>query len=194
MIDYKKYFSRLKSTIFKSKRNVAIFIGILGIVLIILSSFSGKNTSNSRTNSRSALADTSEDYADSVEKKLEGIISDMLGGTKVQVLVTLDTSAEYIYASETKTDTGISEDRESQKNQQNDSNEKSYVVMKDADGNETALVVCKIMPEIRGVVVVCESGQTDAVAAAVRLAVKSALNIDESKICIIGRYNQKGER
>ena len=110
------------------------------------------------------------------------------------MLVTLDTSAEYIYASETKTDTGISEDRESQKNQQNDSNEKSYVVMKDADGNETALVVCKIMPEIRGVVVVCESGQTDAVAAAVRLAVKSALNIDESKICIIGRYNQKGER
>lgn len=188
MIDYKEYLKRFREQIFKSKINIAVLFGIIGIALIFISGFFDREDNSENIPKRVDLQESSEVYAESVEKKLESIISDMLGGTEVQVLVTLDSSEEYVYASETKTDVGMTEDKGSQKNEQNDSNEKSYVVMKDADGNETALVVCKIMPEIRGVVIVCESGQTDTVAAAVRLAVKSALNIDESKICIIGRY------
>lgn len=187
MQTFKEVLIKLKEIIFKSKINIVVIIGVIGIVLIFLS-----NLLDANKNNRVSFTDTSEsitdDYSDNIERKLESVISDMLGGTEVQVLVTLESSAEYIYANETKTDVGVTEDRESQKNQQSDSNEKKYVLMKDSDGNEKALVVCKKMPEVRGVVVVCESGQTEAVAAAVRLAVKSALQVDENKICIIGRY------
>ena len=188
MNDIKIKFQDIKEKIFSSKLNVAFLLGLVGIILIFISGVFGDSSSKKQEDKFTDIEELSEKYVNSIENKLESIISDMLGGTKVQVLVTLDSSAEYIYASETKTDVGVSEDKESQRNEQNDSNEKSYVLMKDADGNEAALVVCKMMPEIRGVVIVCESGQTDAVAAAVRLAVKSALNIDENKICIIGRH------
>ena len=187
MLTFKDFVNKLKETIFKSKLNIVVIIGLLGVLLIFISNLfdSKKNNTVNYINASEILTDN---YADEIEEKLENVISDMLGGTKVQVLVTLESSAEYIYANETKTDIGVTEDKESQKNQQSDSNEKKYVLMKDSDGNEKALVVCKIMPEVKGVVVVCESGQTDAVAAAVRLAVKSALQIDENKICIIGRH------
>ena len=74
------------------------------------------------------------------------------------------------------------------KTQESDSNHKTYIIVKDSQGNEKPLIVTEKMPVIRGVVIVCESGQTSSVAAAVRLAVKSALNVDDSKICIIGRH------
>ena len=189
MNDIKIKFKEIKDKIISSKLNIVVLLGLVGIILIFISGIFENNDIKKQEIKISDIEESSEKYVKNMESKLESIISDMLGGTKVQVLVTLDSSAEYIYASETKTDVGVSEDKESQRNEQNDSNEKSYVVMKDSDGNEAALVVCKMMPEIRGVVIVCESGQTDAVAAAVRLAVKSALNIDENKICIIGRHS-----
>ncbi|MBE6798811.1 MAG: hypothetical protein E7525_03415 [Ruminococcaceae bacterium] len=188
MTDYKKILQRFKNLSQRQKTNIAIAIGILGLAIILLSSLLSGSGDGETPLQSEQLDVIAEQYSTSVEEKLESIISDMLGGSRVQVMVTLEGSAEYVYASEHKTDVEMTDDKDSQKVQQNDSDQKNYVVMTDSEGNEKALVVYTKMPQIKGVVVVCDSGQTDAVSSAVRLAVRSALGIDNDKICIIGRY------
>ena len=123
-----------------------------------------------------------------MEARLENVISDMLGGTSVNVMITLESGSRYIYANEIKTDIGVKDDQNSQKTEQSDSNQETYVIMKNSDGAEQPLLITEIMPTVRGVVVVCDSGQTERVSSAVRAAVMSALDIENEKICIIGRY------
>ena len=137
---------------------------------------------------RYELSLSDEEYIEKLENKIENILSDMLGKTPVEVMITLESGTEYIYADETKVNADVTKDQSNLKLEQSDSNHKTYIIVKDAEGNEKPLIVTEKKPVIRGVVVVCESGETPTVSSAVRLAVKSALNVDDEKICIIGRH------
>ncbi len=180
---------KLKKILPKSKSSFLILIGIAGLLLLLVSTFGSKEKA-SETNEKGVVSSsktTTDIYVDELESRLEDILSDMLSNSKVSVMITLDSGIEYVYADEQKTGVEVKNDRLSYKTEQSDSNQNSYVIVKDADGNEKALLVTEIMPKIRGVVIVCESGQTEKVSTAVKTAVKSVLNIDESKICVIGR-------
>ncbi len=188
-MDIKEKLGRLKEKLPKSKSSFLIVIGIFGLLLLLVSSFDFTNGETPKVAEQviAANSNSTADYTDRLENKLEELIADMLGDTKVTVMITLESGTEYVYADEVKTDADVTRDQSALKTQQSDSNHKTYITVKDADGNERPLIVTEKMPVIRGVVVVCESGETGAVSSAVRLAVKSALNVDENKICIIGR-------
>lgn len=183
-MDFKEIKTVIIEKLPKSKNGLIIILGVLGVLIILLSSKSGKANNNKNISN----SDNQDKYVEMLESKLENMISDMLSGSEVSVLVTLESGTEYIYASEYKTDVGVKEIGSEAKKEQNDSNQKTYVIVKDADGSENALIVQTKMPVIRGVVIVCEDGQTASVSVAVKSAVKSALNIDAEKICVIGRY------
>lgn len=181
---------KLKEILPKSKSSLLIVIGIIGLLLVLVSTFS-RNSGGGQDKIPEAKQDGSYadgDYVSNLELRLENIISDMLGSTRVNVMITLESGTRYVYANEVKTDAGTKDDRTSLKTEQSDSNQQTYVVMKDSSGNETALLVTEIMPVVRGVVVVCDSGQTEAVSSAVKTAVQSVLNVGAEKICVIGRY------
>lgn len=191
-MNVKNALSKLKDKLPKSKSTFLIIAGILGLLLVLVSTFADKKTVKDKealktVNSQNNLSAT-EKYIETVENKLETVISDMLSNTPVTVMVTLESGIEYVYADELKTGVETKKDNVAYKTEQSDSNQNNYVIFKDSDGNEQALLVTEIMPEIRGVVIVCDSGQTAAVSAAVKRAVKSVLNVDENKICVIGRY------
>ncbi len=189
-MEFKEKIASIKEKLPKSKSGFLIAIGIVGLLLILVSSFDF--TSGDKSTKPQPTVDSNNDasleYTESIEKKLETLISDMLGKTSVTVMVTLESGTEYVYADEIKTDADVTRDQSALKTQQSDKNHKSYVVIKDADGNEKPLVITEKMPTVRGVVIVCDSGESPSVASAVRLAVKSALNVDEDKICVIGRH------
>lgn len=188
-MDLKESFVKLKEKLPKSKSGFLVVIGLIGMVLILISSLDiGTKEKSEKPQSVETSVNKTESYTENLEKRLEAVISNMLGGSEVSVLITLESGAEYIYADEIKTDADVTKDQSALKTQESDSNHKTYVIIKDADGNEQPLIVTEKMPVIRGVVIVCENGQTSNVATAVRLAVKSALNVDDSKICVIGRH------
>ncbi len=187
-MDLKESFEKLKEKLPKSKSTFLIVLGLLGMVLILISSFDIGKTEEESKKTNAVTVNKTQSYTENLEMKLENVISDMLGGSDVTVLITLDSGTEYIYADEIKTDADVTKDQSALKTQESDSNHKTYVIVKDADGNEQPLIVTEKMPVIRGVVIVCENGQTSAVATAVRSAVKSALNVDDGKICVIGRH------
>ncbi len=181
IIDY------IKLKLPKSKGTFLVILGIIGMLLILLSSFDYGDKVSTRKNAIETVAPV-KDYSVVLEEKIEGLISDMLGGTEVTAMVTLESSVEYVYADEVKTDADVTRDQTALKTQQSDSNHKTYVVIKDSKGNEHPVVITEKMPEIRGVVVVCVGGEKSNVASAVRLAVRSALDLDEDKICVMGRH------
>ena len=94
----------------------------------------------------------------------------------------------YAYASAAETDTssatGSTTDQSSQSKKQ------SYITVKNADGSEQALVVTEIMPEVRGVAIICKDGNSEVVAEKIKNAVTSALNITSKRVYISGGKTQ----
>lgn len=164
---------------------VAVVAGFIAILLIAVSSVIPNEKKTDRTNAQY----TADAYITEIEQKLASVATAIVGG-KAEAMVTLENGIEYIYASETETDTQKNEDKtgaDKTKIQQNDSNAQKYIIVKNADGDEKALVVTEIMPTIKGVVVVCDCRGEPALAEAVKSAVVTAMNISEKKVCVIDK-------
>ena len=190
-MELKHFFKSLKDKLPVSKSSFLVLVGLVGLMIVLISSFDFTKTENNKTDKIDMTTSqvlSSTEYTNLMESKLEKIISEMLGHKSVRVMVTLESGTEYVYADEIKVDADVTKDQSALKTQQSDSNQKTYIVVKDSDGNEHPLIVTEKMPVVRGVVVVCNGGEISSVASAVRLAVRSALNVDDQKICVIGRY------
>ena len=111
----------------------------------------------------------------------------MTGDGGASVLITLDTGVEYIYATEEKTDSANTTDGNAGKVSESGSNAKTYITVTDGDGNEKAIVLTELVPRVRGVLIVCRGGEREEVAAQIRKAVATALNISEKNISVSGR-------
>ncbi len=171
---FKKYLEKLKNP------RVLIIIGILGIALIFLSSLGGSDAKASKISEDFSV----EEYKESLEKDITRLVKSISGSRRVTVVITLESSINYNYA-----DT-VEESGES-KNDNNNTAEKSelkqgYITVKNADGSEQAILISKQMPEIRGVAIVCEGGDTPALNEKIQNAVTSALNITSKRVFIAG--------
>ncbi len=168
-------------------RTVIVVVCIVGIALIFLSGFF-KSSSPQKAESSPQSSVTADQYADQMETKLTGIITGIQGVGTARVLVTLERNTEYVYATEEKTSNQTTEDKSgssSVKNQVNDSTDRKYIVIKDADGSQKALAVTEVQPIVKGVVVVCDGGDNPAVQENVISTVTTALDISSARVCVI---------
>ena len=176
-----KYLDKLKKN-----PKLIVIIGLIGVALIFLSEFLPVSNSSSQKNLSSKA--TTEEYCEGLENQLSEQISEVVGG-KVNVMLTLETGVEYVYASEAKNNESEIEDgvRENNKKKQKEKqNQNNYILYKDENGNEVPLVITEIMPNIKGVVVSCENGENEAVKAIIKNLVKTALNISDERVCVVG--------
>ncbi|MCM1523926.1 MAG: hypothetical protein NC120_05655 [Ruminococcus sp.] len=161
----KEILSRLRS----DKRAVTLTAaaGILGLLMII---FSGGDKNEEQT---ADIAEKSgsgwENYCTRTEERLESILSAIDGAGKVEVMVSVSSTEEYVYASSGS----IAADRE----------EFDCVTVK-KDKNEEALVRKINAPVITGVVAVCEGGDSDRVREEIYRAVTAALDIPSSRVYV----------
>lgn len=165
-----------------------VIIGLCGILLIALSSFIDKSKPTEQNNTQTQSKITARQYKEELESQVKAAICHVTGG-RVNVVITLDSDVEYIYASEGKSES--SEQKNSGNNareQKGAGSENNYVIVKDSDGNEAPLVVTAVMPSIKGAVVNCEGADNPATKAQVTQIVTTALNIDETRVCVTGFY------
>ena len=178
--------------LFKGEKAIkALFIaGIVGIVLIFLSTFlEGKPKRESAAAAESGT-DATEAYCAMLEQKLGAIVADITASNNVRVFVTLESGAEYVYANELKQGTDTVEDTkggDSRKVQQKDSTEQSYILVEGEDGRKTALLVTELAPKVQGVTVVCDKGNQPEVAEQITNAITTALHITSRRVCVTGR-------
>ena len=151
----------MQNNIFTSlKKSTGILLLIAGVLfggILLLSDF---NSPTEMSPSPTVTQDN-EDYVEKLETRLEELINKISGVSDTQVLITLKSGSEYVYASDST-----------------EKNEKHVIV-------EDGLVCVKeYMPAIEGVAVVCNGGNSPAVRAKITEMLRSVLGIYSTHIYI----------
>lgn len=172
--------NRLKDWIKGSKgRRVIIAIGLIGILLIGLSSFLPDKKEDNKTSVKGLK--TAEEFIAETEKKLTGIVGSIEGAGTCRVMVTLENGVEYVYAVEQDVNTDRQED--SSRVSQRDDSKQSYIIV-DTENGRQGLLVTEIQPTVKGVVVICQGGDQPLVQQRIKDTITTVLNISSKRVCV----------
>lgn len=158
------------------KRLFIIVAGIVGIMLLVVSEFIPEGEENVEiTENDDEMSFTS--YEKDIEERLKNLLESIDGAGKVQVMVTIESGDEKVYATESK------------KSENNE--EKNYVLV-DIEGSDSGLLLKIAQPEIRGVAIVCQGADSPTVRNAVVGAVTSVLGISSNRVNVSKMKNSNG--
>lgn len=164
--------------LFRTEKRVRLLavLGAVGILLICLSEWIALPSEKDGKTAKTEPVQTG--FCESTEEKLEKIIAQMQGAGRVQVMLTLESSDEKIYAADEKTDTKTSGDSEQK------STDEKYVLIDGKTGDDGILLKTNA-PKVKGVIVVCDGGDDPTVAKQITTAVSAALGIGSNRISVI---------
>ncbi len=178
----KKWLSELMKG--DKKVKIIVAIGVIGIALILLSELFVPKSEKAKEPAQAATSISSD--ITQLEARIHTLISSIDGVGKAQVMITLEHSAEYVYAKDAKNDTDItkdSTDSEGARITQKGKTEESYVFVDGSSGKQ-ALLTSERAPKVKGVVVVCEGGDDKLVQSRVIDAVTTAFDIGANRVCV----------
>lgn len=143
----------------KHKNKILIVcLALIGILMIVFGTISTKSSSK---NSESFVY---EEYTEDLEEKIENFLLSVGGIEKVEVIVTLDTSSEQVYAQ----------------------NQTTYDFLTVDEGNgESPVNITEIYPTVRGVAIACTNGENDEVKMKLTKLVSAYLGISTNRIEIV---------
>lgn len=168
------------SDMFKNKKIVIVSIAaLLGICLILLSQSLETNSQSRKVseNSGSSL----DLYTDTLETRLESVVSNISGAGKAKVFITFDSTFETVYLSNARLD-----ESKTNTDTQKKTTEKSLATLHTGTSNQEPVVVKQICPKISGVLIVCKGGENNAIKNNIINAVSTAFDISKSKIYVTG--------
>ena len=176
-----KDFKELKD----KNRKMLITLGLIGGALLIILSFftTGSNKNNpGNTGMKSDLSRTdTEAYITGQEKKLCEMLNKIDGVSEPFVMITLDSSSEYIYASKQSIKESVSKNGEvSQRDVQKD-----IILYEDEKKSKSPILVKEIKPKIKGVAVVCKGISSADMQLKIINLVSTVLNLPANKVYVI---------
>ena len=151
------------------KTKLIVFAGLLGMALILFSSFFEKEPAAKAPGGEW----NSEQYQAMLEQRLLETVSSVEGVGKAKVMITLESGVEYVYDG---TDT--------KRVQEKDQTEQSYILVDSGSGKREALLKTEKQPKVKGVVVVCEGAGNIVVEQRVLNVVTTSLDIPSNKVCV----------
>lgn len=194
------FFKRLKEKLESSNskkliNNLAAVVIACIIILISLSVFFPKEDSKSSEDdaAEEVLAEkniTEAAYNDSMEERLEKILSQIEGVGEVEAMITYETSTEVIPASNTTKSEQITEESDKQGGTRRIKQEnisENIVTVSGENYNNSPIVIKEIKPIIRGVIVVAEGAGRIEIKNQVIEAVTTVFQIKSHKVKVYGR-------
>lgn len=158
-----------------------VLAGIVGVVILVISEFipEGEKTKSSEEEAQVSnySIENHYEYAEMLENKLADIISSIDGAGTAKVMITLESSSEAVYAQNDKTDMESGDENNEKISKEND-----YVLIKTDSSKEEALLLKIIQPEVKGVAVVCEGGDSIYVQQKIIETISAVFDISSSKI------------
>lgn len=149
----------------KSNKKIQYLLVILLSILLIIVVFSGVLTNKSTTEK------VDETYAESLERRLEDVLSKVDGAGKVAVVINVESGMETVLAMKTT----ITESANGTQ-----ITETTPILV-----NGKTIVIKEMNPEITGVLIVCEGAKSISVMNKIQQATVSLLNINVNKIEIL---------
>ncbi len=159
----------IKAFISKNKTaSLLLAIAVLGGLMLIF----GADTAGGKINAENTA---NGEYISGVENKIEQMIKRVCGG-EVSVIVTAESSEEYVYAE------NLEEATEKNGGEVTRTSKKSdFAVV-----NGQTVVKTVLKPKIRGIAVVCHGGDDPVLQYKIIKLLSCAYGISEGKICVAG--------
>lgn len=159
------------------KRAAVLLLCALSLVLLVLSEWTQPRAKADTAQSAQPLA-----YAKQMETRLAELIRSIEGAGKTQVLVTLHTGEETVWA---RNDTMDSEADPSRVR-----SEQTYVLVR-TGSDETGLQLKTITPAVQGVAVVCEGADDPQVQQRITQTVTAALGIGAGHVSVVKMQTER---
>ena len=168
-----------------------IALCVLAALVMISMPSGSKNNAQARqeTDNKTAAELTAKEYTNSLSVQIAQMVAAITGESDPQVTVTLRSMGETVYATEDKQSEKSAEEYSGEnlnRTQTDGDTQKTYILIKAADGSQKPLVVTKTEPEIRGVVVVSRYGGDPKAREKIAEAVKTALDLSSTQVCVTG--------
>ena len=167
----------LKNLSIKSMLLIAAVI-IGGIIMLTIGKGSAPQVSSADTPAVSR--DENSEYAERLENQAAGLINALQGAANAKVMLTLDSSCEYIYATKStlKEITGeASKQTESLRD---------YVLINGPDKGQYPILIKQLNPKVKGVAVVCEGGNDPKVQAQIINLLSALFDVPSHRIYVSG--------
>ncbi|AEF17214.1 stage III sporulation protein AG [Thermoanaerobacterium xylanolyticum LX-11] len=186
-------FNKLKQKILKADNKTIqdlTVIFIIGLIILIGASifFKPKPTNKSSDKQMVEAQITNEDYASKLESELKEILSRIHGAGNVDVLVTLDSDEEIVAAMDTvqsETTTNEKDSNGGTRTTIQSETDNKIVTSQNTSGENQPMILKKVMPEVRGVVVVADGAKDPNVQYELMTAVETALGIPAYKVKVV---------
>ncbi len=168
----------------ENRRRLIVALGIAGMLLILVSSwFDSPKPAASGSGGETDL----QEYLVQTQKQLEQILSGVQGVGRVSVMLTLEQGTEYRYAvneSNAQTSTTTYAEGSVQRVEESGETQQSYLLI-DTGTGKGPLVLTKLPPRIKGVVVVCSGAQNPSVVSRVMDVVTTSLGVTSLQVCVV---------
>lgn len=169
------------------KVRLVMALGILGMLLLLASQCASTAKPGDAPMDGAPQA-ANEEYIQALEKKMGDLIDSVDGVGKARVMITLESSAQLVYATEEKSRTDRSQDisgEDKRKEQSSDDLQSNLVLVDRGSGQKQPLVTTQIEPAVKGVVVVCPGADNKVVGARIVEVVTTALGIGANRVCVV---------
>lgn len=171
----------LKKLSADKKTMFIVLAGIIGVLILVASEFIPEGEKAKEDEEEIQVSEYNienhYEYAEMLEKKLTDLISSIEGAGTTKVMLTLESSSEAVYAQNDKTDMESNDENSEKISKEND-----YVLIKTDSSKEEALLLKIIQPEVKGVAVVCEGGDSIYVQQKIIETISAVFDINASKI------------
>jgi len=148
-----------------------IILGVAGMLLIGLSEWFPRRASSAADIPATVTATQVEQ---ALEQRIADLLSSVAGVGRCQVMVTLESGEQAVYAADTAHT--VTEGGES--------GSESYLTVDTAEG-PVGLLLTRVQPTVRGVVVVCSGAGDPAVCQRVQSVITTAFHISERRVCVV---------
>lgn len=160
-----------------NRLKIAVVLGAAGILMIMLSGLVPDNKDKPEKGVVQTKTSDSNNFRKRTENELKELLEQIEGVGECEVMISLESSTEYIYAENISRFTEDNTDRRSEKLDED-------IVITENGGTRQPLIRKVIDPQIGGVVIVCEGGGDISVNERMQKAVSTALNISSTRVCV----------
>ncbi len=174
----------------KSEQRIRILlaVGFAAIALLFASEYFWDDAAKTSAEPAAYRAGENDydEYTARLESRLTELISSVDGAGRTKVMVTLECGTEYVYASQQKTTSALSEDSNPDGRVSRDekrSGEESLILI-DAGRGEEPLILKEITPTVAGVVVLCSGADDVGVRQQIINVVTTALGTSSNRVCV----------
>ena len=162
---------------------IAVFFGVMLILAGDMVFGGGENAETENETVKNNVSDN--DYLSKLEEKTKGLLSQVDGAGNVDVMITLNSEGESVYARENKKSASQTEESAQQGDSrgiESKTEESTVVTVNNGDGSTSPVVIKEMTAEISGIVIVAEGGDNVLVKDSLIRAAQALFGVPANKV------------